>query len=327
MVLRTKRCLAVVFASLCMCQSFSAADPEVKLGLEPEWLPIRHLVADACQPTLVPSKSAPLSRLVNQPRTCVCIRGIYPVAEQLRILRSASPAATAAGITLIDFEIERQTLALDAKSSVIPNWEDVSLRPAKRILPATRQQAEIAAKDRISQVMTMALPERADGEWGALAGHPLLGDAPPGDLMFRYFDFDVQPFLPLSGEAGSSQSESRRLVVGSVCDKGVRPRNALEPAVAGCIDVRRRITHSATDACARLLWATAFSAGACEESATPTAGPRQPGVHKFRSPLRSCLRLIQLLNPPPVPAVFEGGLQPGIDDGQGRCLFEQSLAQ
>lgn len=200
--------LLVIFVQSSIVSRFVAAAPPV---VEPEWLPVEQLVVDTAHPSISQVTDDKARKVISKKRRCVCVRGIFPLKRQLAIFanslprdRAGIPEAVAKVLqrdkrnvaedfSILDFVLERQSIAAGSDFEGDLAWQKVRLKTALDLLEVTEDFAdEVIAAEQVNNVFTMPLPKRTDAGWGELATHPALRKA-EGILLFRYLDFDVKP--------------------------------------------------------------------------------------------------------------------------------------
>jgi hypothetical protein len=137
---------------------------------EPTWLAVEELLADQIEPTLLIAP-APGEQIKPTTRLGLSLRGVFPRKTQLRELARLGLVDEKA-LDLIDFERQRQVLAIGAAADGKPGWEDVDLQTVRALLLSSSGLAvEIASPNTVDSAITMPLPERSDAPWGAEVLH------------------------------------------------------------------------------------------------------------------------------------------------------------
>ena len=93
---------------------------------EADWLPVKDLVADAARVSLVAANTEQAGqRAAATKRHCVCLRGLFPLKEQVKSLangRQREEADVLGEIDVLDFALERQGLAAGDAATDSPQW-------------------------------------------------------------------------------------------------------------------------------------------------------------------------------------------------------------
>lgn len=193
---------------------------------EPAWLPVDDVIATPGRFILKQAKPADETHPIRGVRY-VAVRGIVPLREQGREMMHALRLDRNAAMLLpeyLDFTIERQT-AIAGADPWAGAWTTLDIRTAFDLLDEAAAIAPDVVPDEFrNEVVTMPLPIRLDGEWGAQVSHsrfplkpkqPVAPQEPPQrparqrpgmpppvipvvqfdaeSLLFRYIDFAVEP--------------------------------------------------------------------------------------------------------------------------------------
>jgi hypothetical protein len=190
-----------------------------KTSREPEWLPVRELLADSIPIEF--SAEEPAKQEGNVPtfkfrqQTVVCLRGIVPykeqvdkIAEALKIDPDQKPDDM---LEFLDFQIERQVASGKPESWDKVPWAAFSADESVDALMSSEDFDfdELVQLAEQSQAFTSPLMRLRNGAWDERVSHPRLKDnmlpakgrnakQPAGAvgnaryLLFRFFDFSVE---------------------------------------------------------------------------------------------------------------------------------------
>lgn len=197
---------------------------------EPRWLPVEALLATSGRfilplaadfalvekPPLATENSSPDVRVRGV--RYVAVRGLIPLQAQIEQIGKAlhldNPQQAAPLLEYLDFTLERQT-AVAGPDPWAGNWQRLEIQSIFDIFQESPAPfSEIGPDEFFHPVLTMPLPAQFKGEWGTIGAHPLIplrrverqpakfpGQQVPTPvvqhepqlLLFRYFDFTVEP--------------------------------------------------------------------------------------------------------------------------------------